>query len=241
MVYWNEKFLVLSLIFPILRAPAPVPKYWKKNTAVCLYMFVCQSSWSNLFIPPANEVWGYIFVTLSVCPSVRLSVRLFVRPSICLSVCPSFHLSVCLSIHPSVHLSVCPSFYLSVCLFFCLSPVCGHDSKRWVHKFLWKSVHWLLTTCRCAPGIFILLYFTGFWIITRNSVLKIMKNFDLNIEKMLLWNWNFYLLLWFTILLKRIANFYSENWQWGRGCQIHFAGLTMYSGTMHLFDFLLLT
>ena len=32
MVYWNEKFpkiLVLSLIFPILRAP--VPKYWEKK------------------------------------------------------------------------------------------------------------------------------------------------------------------------------------------------------------------
>ena len=26
------KILVLSLIFPILRTPAPVPKYWKKNT-----------------------------------------------------------------------------------------------------------------------------------------------------------------------------------------------------------------
>ena len=35
MVYWNEKFpkiLVLSLIFPILRAPVPVPKYREKNT-----------------------------------------------------------------------------------------------------------------------------------------------------------------------------------------------------------------
>ena len=100
MVYWNEKFLVLSLIFPILRAPAPVPKYWKKNTAVCLYMFVCQSSWSNLFIPLANEVWGYIFVTLSVCPSVRLSVRPSICPSVCLSIFPSVCLSVCLSVCP---------------------------------------------------------------------------------------------------------------------------------------------
>ena len=35
MIYWNDKFpkiLVLSLIFPILRAPAPVPKFWKKTT-----------------------------------------------------------------------------------------------------------------------------------------------------------------------------------------------------------------
>ena len=83
--------------------------------SVCLYMFVCQSSWWILFIPPANEVWGNIFFTLSVCLSVRPSVRS--------------------SIHPSVHLSVCLSFRLSVCLFVCLSPVCGHDSKRWVHNF----------------------------------------------------------------------------------------------------------
>ena len=34
MFYWNEKFpkiLVFSLFFPILRALAPVPKYWKKT------------------------------------------------------------------------------------------------------------------------------------------------------------------------------------------------------------------
>ena len=147
-------------------------------------------------------------------------------------------LSVCLSVHPSVH----PSVHLStsVCLFVCLSPVCGHDSKRWVHKFLWKSVHWLLTI------IDVHLEFSYFSIyrLYDNNKKKCLKNYEDLLFKhwnVLFLNWNFYLLLWIIILLKSIANFYSEHSQWGRGCQIHFAGLTMYSGTMHLFDFLLLT
>ena len=49
-----------------------------------------------------------VYVCRSVCPSVRLSVRLFVCPSVCLSVCSS----VC----PSVRLFRCPSVCLSVCL-----------------------------------------------------------------------------------------------------------------------------
>ena len=38
------------------------------------------------------------------------------------------------------------------------------------------------------------------------------------------------------------ANFNSENWQSAGGLvQIHLTGLTKYSGTVHMFDFLLLT
>ena len=51
-------------------------------------------------------------------------------------------------------------FTLSVCLYVCLTPFCGHDfvyasSKKWVNDFFWKFVHSLLTTRKCAPGIFI--------------------------------------------------------------------------------------
>ena len=77
--------------------------------SVCLYMFVCQSSWSNLLIPPQMKFGGNLFHP--VCLSVCLSIRPF--------------------IHPSIHLSI----FLSICLFVHLSPVSGHDSKRWVHKF----------------------------------------------------------------------------------------------------------
>ena len=86
--------------------------------SVCLYVStcLCVSLVGQLINTPTNEVWGMFF-------------------SPCLSVC----LSVCPFVHPSVHLSP------SVCLFVCLSPVCGHDSKRWVHEFLWKFVYWLLT------------------------------------------------------------------------------------------------
>ena len=43
---------------------------------------------------------------------------------------------------------------LSVCPFVCQIPVCGHDfvhacSKRWLHGFFWKFVHWLLACTSC--------------------------------------------------------------------------------------------
>lgn len=43
-----------------------------------------------IFIPPANKVWRYMGITLSVCHSVRSSVNLSVCQSVCLSVqsCP---------------------------------------------------------------------------------------------------------------------------------------------------------
>ena len=50
-----------------------------------------------LFVPPS------VFVCLSVCPFVCLSVHLSVCLSICLSVCPF----VCLSVHLSVCLVIC--------------------------------------------------------------------------------------------------------------------------------------
>jgi hypothetical protein len=57
-----------------------------------------------------------------VMPSVRLSIRPSVHPSVCpsvrLSIRPSVHPSICpsvrLSIRPSVHPSVCPSVRLSI-------------------------------------------------------------------------------------------------------------------------------
>ena len=52
-----------------------------------------------LFLAVTKQLYEWYF--LSVCPSVRLSVRLSVCPSVCLSVCPSVRLSVC----PSVRLS----------------------------------------------------------------------------------------------------------------------------------------
>ena len=117
---------------------------------------------------------------------------------------------------PSVCPSVGPSVWMSV-------PVCRHDyvqacSEKWVHRFLWKSVYWLLTIWRCAPGICILIgqlffilqvFFLGGGVITRNScsVLKLMKNFDYN----------------------DLQLYYSL-----KGCQIHFTGLRWYYVFIHL-------
>ena len=95
---------------------------------------------SNVIIPPANEVWGYIGFTLSVCLSVRLSV--------------------------------------------CLTPVCGHDffhardgcmdfsEKLYTHYSPSEDVR-----LEFSYWFFLFLDLVEV-LITRNSVLKIMKNFD---------------------------------------------------------------
>ena len=66
----------------------------------------------------------YLSVSVHLSPSVYLSVHL-IHLSLCLSICLSIHLSIYLSIYLSVCLSiclsVCPFLYLSVCLSICLS------------------------------------------------------------------------------------------------------------------------
>ncbi len=62
--------------------------------------------------------------TTCLCPSVRLSVSVFVSVSACLfcpTVCLSVPVCLCLSVCLSIRLSVCLSDYPSVCLFVCLS------------------------------------------------------------------------------------------------------------------------
>ena len=56
--------------------------------------------------------------------------------------------------------------------------------------------------------------YLGF-LITSNSILKIMKNFDLNIENVLFLNWNFVFTIMIYNILMNFANFNSENWQGG--------------------------
>lgn len=66
-----------------------------------------------------------------------------------------------------------------------------------------------------------------------------MKNFDLNIENVLFINWNYALhfSFWFAVF-ESCASFYSVN-EVGTGVgQKYFTGLTNYSGTTHMFDFL---
>ena len=143
--------------------------------------------------------------------------------------------------------SPCPSVRLSVCL-----SVCGRDfvqacSRKWVRKLFWKFA---LITCHLKmwtkinidggyfppflQAFFLFLHLVVF-IITRKSILEIMKN----LIKTLVCSWDktLYLLLVFTIFLMSFANFNSENWHRGFKHTLH-AGSTKHSGTVHFFGFL---
>ena len=87
---------------------------------VCHCVCICvHRDCVTIFLP------SVVFVHLSVCPSILLSVCLSICLSVYFSVCLSIYLSVyssfCLSICLSVYSSVCLSIYLSVRLLFCLS------------------------------------------------------------------------------------------------------------------------
>ena len=58
------------------------------------YMGILLQHSAQSFLAATKQLYEWYF--LSVCPSVRLSVRL----SVCLSVCPSVRLSVCPSVTP---------------------------------------------------------------------------------------------------------------------------------------------
>ena len=88
----------------------------------------------------------------------------------------------------------------------CLNPVCGHDfvlacSRKWVQIFLkictLATCHLKMCTWYFPIDWIIFLYFTArlfcvlrlvVFFTTRNSALRIMKNFDLNMENVLFLN-----------------------------------------------------
>ena len=77
------------------------------------------------------SVW--LFVSLSVCQSDCLSICLFVDLTVCQSVCLSICLFVSLSVCQSVCLSICLFVNLSVCLTLCLSFLLNHTFQ--LHGF----------------------------------------------------------------------------------------------------------
>ena len=94
LVVWSTRILPNGFDYPICSEHPPILKwssmvYLQSNHLCVIYG---QISTTVLFIPPATKLWWYIGFTLSVCPSVRLSVCLS-GLSVCLSVCLSVNLS----------------------------------------------------------------------------------------------------------------------------------------------------
>ena len=79
----------------------------------------------------------YICICLSVCPSVRLFIRLSVYPFIRLSV----YLSICLS----VYLSICLSVYLSICLSVYLSIYLSTGIYLSIYLFIYLSLLYIIS------------------------------------------------------------------------------------------------
>ena len=77
--------------------------------------------WSEVVIPPANKVWGYIGITLSVCPC--LSLRLFTS-------CPDHNF-----------LPPCPIWIFHMCVTFLLTTI---EIKLFGRKIWWTVDKWKL-------------------------------------------------------------------------------------------------
>ena len=91
------------------------------------------------------------------------------------------------------------------------------------------------------------LYFTGFFLffgfslffITRNAVLKIMKNFDLKMENVLFLNWNFVFTVMIYHILKKLCFLKFASGE-DVVLKIHFAGGTVVLCTCLMLFFLLI-
>lgn len=130
MINWNRKFpyiiscLNLLLIFPILRTPAPVPKYWKK-------LLNCNSNESYFFsLQDKSEVdIERIKATLMLCYGY---VALFSPVSLIVS-----------RMEATILRSITPHFVnvkVSLCGTYCYSAWLYKNSKRICNGFSWWGV-----------------------------------------------------------------------------------------------------
>ena len=84
-------------------------------------------------------------------------------------------------------------------------PVYIHDvvhacCRKWWHRRFWKFVRFLLTICRCAPEIFILIRYTFFLLLDLIWILKMLRV------------WTEICISYFDLqYLESFANFYSIN------------------------------
>ena len=139
------------------------------------YHKLCGLKRSYLCLYPMQmKFGGYIGFTLSVCLSVHLSL------------CP---LSVDMILSTHVLRDGCIDFSENVYTNYSLSEDVHLEFSYWLDKF--SSFY----------RLFFLFLDLVFFLIKRNSVLKIMRNFDLSIENVLFLNWNFV----FTIMINNIV------------------------------------
>ncbi len=133
-VHWHACLSVcLSTYFtPCLSVHLPVCPFVYLPTCLSVLRHVCPPVCFTTFLTPPPpfavsllSICGsrhtFLYVYLSVCPSVNFSVCLSISLSICTSVCLFCFFacySICLSFSISVFQSVCLAFCLSVCLSF---------------------------------------------------------------------------------------------------------------------------
>ena len=102
------------------------------------------SAWVQiwLYLKPVSN-WNLVFRQCAACPYkwLSLSVRLFVRPSVCLSIYPSVCLSICLS---AFRIFCVPEPY---CL--CVPP-CLFVWFHWDRSTCTVSLLWRTALCRLA-------------------------------------------------------------------------------------------
>ena len=100
----NVAFLALSLKLLLILKVNKYKVHQFLSVCPCIHLS------EYPFEHPSEDSTGLLFVCLSICHFVYLSV---INPNDRLSFCPSVHFSIC----PSVHLSIfCLSDCLSVCL-----------------------------------------------------------------------------------------------------------------------------
>ena len=151
-------------------------------------VILSQIMWTKTIISFFNtpRKWSLGGILFSPCPSIYPSICLSVR----LSLCPP---SVDMILSTHILRDGCIDFSENVYTYYSLSEDVHLEFSYWLDKF--SSFYRLFSVF--GLGLF--------FFIKRNSVLKIMRNFDSNIENVLFVNCNFV----FTIMINNIV---KELW-----------------------------
>ena len=116
----NELTISLSICLSVyLSIKFSLYIYINISLSLCLSICLCLYPSISLFVLVSNYLSLCLCIYLSISPSISLAISLTIYLSVCpylflyLSVCPSIYVSICLSVHLSMYLSLSLSIYLS--------------------------------------------------------------------------------------------------------------------------------